>query len=74
MRPYWIKTDQPMTRGYGVTARSTEDALELLRVGIPGEYAIIEIMSVDNIELLDQGHVVPNMGNILRRGIWFPIG
>lgn len=30
--------------------------------------------AIDSVTSLDQQHVVPNMGNLLRRGIWFPLG
>ena len=40
-----------------------------------GEEPPIESISEDvDISTLDEGHVRPNMGNPLRRGIWFPIG
>jgi len=74
MKPYWITTNQPMTLGYGITARSAEDAEALLRLVVPAEYAINDTTWVRDTRSLDQGHVVQNMGNLLRRGIWFPLG
>ncbi|WP_066822401.1 hypothetical protein [Sphingomonas mali] len=74
MKPYWITTNQPMTLGYGITAHSAEDAETLLRLVVPAEYAINDIIWVRDVRSLDQGHVVPNMGNLLKRGIWFPLG
>ncbi|MGT2501894.1 hypothetical protein ACVOMS_15690 [Bradyrhizobium guangxiense] len=29
-------------------------------------------LDVQSIDELDQNHVVPNMGMMLRRGVWFP--
>jgi hypothetical protein len=74
MKPFWITTNEPMKLGYGVTAHSAEDAEALLRLVVPAEYAINDITWVRDVQLLDQGHVVPNMGNLLKRGIWFPLG
>ena len=73
MRPYWITTDRTMSLGVGVTARSEEDAIDLLRQVWPAD-RIVSIHAISDIRELDQGHVVPNMGNWLRRGIWFPLG
>ena len=72
MRPYWIRTDRPMSLGVGVTARSEEDTIGLLRRAWPKE-AVVGIRIINDIGELDQKHVVPNMGNRLRRGIWFPL-
>lgn len=74
MRTYWIETDQPYSLGCGVTARSSDDAEYLARIALSGEYTITSIEVVENVASLDQGHVVPNMGNVLRRGIWYPLG
>ena len=74
MKPYWITTDKPMSLGYGITARSPEDAETLLRMVLPPEHAISGMTIVIDVQSLDQGHVVPNMGNLLKRGIWYPLG
>jgi len=74
MKPYWITTDKPMSLGYGITARSVDDAEALLRLVLPENYAPTGITPVDDIRSLDQGYVVPNMGNLLSRGIWYPLG
>ena len=69
MKPYWITTNKPMTLGYGITANSIDDAEALLRLVLSSDYAITEVMPVNDAKSLDQTHVVPNMGNLLRRGI-----
>ena len=74
LRLYWIKTDKPLGLGYGITARSEEDAESLLRLFMSSDCAIISIEPVKDAASLDQGHVMPNMGNMLRRGIWYPLG
>ncbi len=74
LRPYWIEIDKPLVCGYGITARSEEDAEVLLRLVIPRNYAIVSIKPVKDAASLDQDHVIPNMGLMLRRGIWYPLG
>ena len=74
LTPYWIKTDEPFGLGYGITARSEEDAEGLLRLAMSSDCAIISIKPLEDASSLDQGHVIPNMRNMLRRGIWYPLG
>ncbi len=63
--------------GCGVTASSMEDALEMLREQVfqsdvlPDLERCIEDVSLSD---LDSKHVLPNCGNVLRQGIWFPLG
>ena len=79
---YWITfadtSDFPMwSLGCGVTASSRDDALEILRFMVfkdepmPKVQEFVEDVDVNN---LDQGHVVPNMGVVAWRGVWFPPG
>ena len=74
LRPYWIKTDEPMALGYGITALSERDAEAILRRAVSSDCAIITVKPLENATQLDRWHVVPNMGNMLRRGIWYPLG
>jgi len=80
---YWIKFEQDSKNhvigtllGCGVTAHSYEDALEILQDNVftgkalPPVLSMIEDVDVSN---LDPNHVLPNIGNPLRRGIWFPL-
>jgi hypothetical protein len=83
MRRFWIEIDDekdkaPLFEGrsFGITALDAEDALGLLehhvfKGGLPG---IRKLVSDVDVSVLDQNHVVPNMGNVLIRGIWFPLG
>jgi hypothetical protein len=73
MQRYWILTERHMSLGMGVTARSPGDAISLLREVWPTD-RIVDIRAIADIAELDQRHVVPNMGNWLQRGIWFPLG
>ena len=78
---YWIQfarfnEPSPLNLGCGVTAESQEDALFLIRTkvlrGTP--VAVGRIIASVDIATLDQAHVIPNMGNPLIRGVWFPLG
>jgi hypothetical protein len=79
---YWFKFDPPscpmgFTLGCGVTAYSREDAEELLREHVFKDEEMPRVISVVedvDVRTLDQNHVVPNMGVVSLRGIWFPLG
>ena len=77
MRPYWVEfRNAPLSAlrlGMGVTAYSEADARDLVGQAVPGQ-TISDIRPVERVADLEQGHVVPNIGNILVRGIWFPLG
>ena len=70
--PFWIKTNVGL--GYGVTASSEQQAFELLRqYGYPRSDEIVSSVQAGvKFDALDQGHVVPNAGPMVVRGIWFP--
>jgi len=74
---YWIEfldLPEPML-GFGVTAWSEDDALNLLEsAGIDHHKRDhhYEIKAGITISDLDQLHVVPNMGPMVLRGVWFP--
>jgi len=83
---YWIEFDRSDQRalskgvarvGCGVTASSRAEAERLIenRIfdGQPMPPVTKFIEGVD-ITTLDQNHVVPNMGIVVIRGIWFPLG
>jgi hypothetical protein len=79
MRPYWIKVQRQreptfLNLGAGVTARSETDAKEIFRSAFGSSFVIESALPVTDIRELDQNHVVLNMGNWLRRGVWFPLG
>lgn len=63
-----------MLQGVGITARSEADALGLFEVAFGHERRATLVKPVHNASELDQGHVIPNMGNWLKRGIWYPLG
>jgi hypothetical protein len=74
---YWITSPtQPWgPLGYGVTAWSVEDALRIIRgwgFELPDPLDLVSIQDGITVADLDQSHVVPNMGPIVLRGMWFP--
>lgn len=63
--------------GCGVTAFSQEDAIEIIKERVFTEIPLPAIQSIqENVDIatLDPGRIRPNMGNVLKRGVWFPIG
>jgi hypothetical protein len=62
--------------GCGVTAHDRADAEALLRKVFDPDPVppVTEVCEDVELTALDQGHVVPNMGNPAERGIWFPLG
>ena len=79
---YWIEFEgwgMGSQSQFGVTAYSLDDAKFLLRKpffeGIFGDKEIPQIKKLtENIQFkdLDQYHIVPNMGPITERGVWYP--
>ena len=63
--------------GCGVSAYDRDDALDQLKTKVFVDQPIPnirrEMVDVDVSEL-DQNHVLPNMGLVAKRGIWFPLG
>jgi hypothetical protein len=75
---YWIVP--PAGRGplgFGVTAWSLDDALRIIEdLGygdyLPDDPTALAVREGVTVADLDQGHVVPNMGPIVVRGMWYP--
>jgi hypothetical protein len=63
--------------GCGVTARDYDDAVNILRehvfTGQPFPKVLRVLPDVD-VRGLDKDHVIPNMGVVTQRGVWFPLG
>lgn len=62
-------------RQYGITAYSIEDAKRLLKQkAFPKEELPRIIRIIESIEFkdLDENHIVPNMGPMIVRGVWYP--
>ena len=78
LRPYWVQLARrpeptPLNIGIGVTAASEEESRAMVLQAVE-DADIVSVSPVLDATELDQGHVVPNMGNLLVRGIWFPLG
>jgi hypothetical protein len=82
LRRYWFRFRGPsetlpagVAYGCGVTAHDYVDAVELLEAQIfegadfPEIEEVVEEVDVSD---LDAGHVLPNMDDPGRRGVWFP--
>lgn len=66
-----------LSLGCGVTAIDKEDAIELIRCHVFNGSIVPRIsVCIENIDVstLDKRHVLPNMGSVLKRGVWFPLG
>ena len=82
LHQFWFKFERLPTAtainlGCGVTAYSREDAVALLRervFGANGPPPVLEIVDDVTAATLDPKHVLPNIGNLAERGIWFPQG
>jgi hypothetical protein len=81
MKVYWIvlRDENRAGPGFGITARDWNDAISLLAEATKvvfaapaDEEAIESWREVRSVDELDQNHVVPNMGSVLGRGVWFP--
>ena len=73
--------------GIGVTAFTEEDARQILIRALPTfagrQWSAWQCWSLDmlrgarvvedvDVQLLDRGHVIPNMGLVVDRGVWWP--
>ena len=82
LRKYWFEFEKlpkptAINLGCGVTAYDGEDAIRLLQEFVFGPNGPPPIVKrVEDVELstLDPNHVLPNLGDVNRRGIWFPQG
>lgn len=76
---YWFEFEGWGIGSYaGVTAYSLDDAKNLLKKQFFEGLLKIETPQinkvVENVQFkdLDQNHIVPNMGPITERGVWYP--
>lgn len=82
LKRYWFNFEKfgkptPLNLGCGVTAYDYDDAVNLLgqRVFTGKELPRIAGYTEDvDVSTLDQKHVLPNIGLVTVRGIWFPQG
>ncbi len=75
---FWISSRcRHVPLGFGVTARSRDDALRIIKAFgygqfLPTEDDALEVIHPVTVRELDPHHVVPNMGPINVRGLWYP--
>ena len=75
---YWITSPfRHAPIGFGITAWTFQDAWNIIHMLGYGEYLPEDMTKVHVIEgikvaELDPNHVVPNMGPINLRGMWYP--
>ena len=75
---YWISfpQDSHLPLGIGVTAFSEEDAFHLIEEqGIDAWYECAVEIKVEHgvrIQDLDEKNIVPNIGPMQLRGVWYP--
>jgi hypothetical protein len=75
---FWIIPPSPHgPLGIGVTAWTLDDALHIIRgwgfgYFLPADLSTLTVREGVTVSELDQNHVVPNMGPIVVRGMWYP--
>ncbi len=79
MRPHWITVEPAhgppvLNLGVGITAASEAEARAMFAAAFGAAHRIAQVRAVMDADELDRKHVVPNMGNMLKRGVWFPRG
>ncbi len=78
MTAFWIES--PLSHaplGFGVTARSLSDALQIIRAlgygrYLPNDLDALKVTKGITVAQLDQPYVVAHMGPIVVRGLWYP--
>ncbi|MEM9332714.1 MAG: hypothetical protein AAGA53_15425 [Pseudomonadota bacterium] len=84
IRNFWFEFDRGDKRtraldlqlGCGVAAVTLDDALLVIKAKVSGKEELPPIERVtEDIKFsdLDQNHVVPNMGAMSVKGIWYPM-
>lgn len=64
----------PLQLGCGVTAYSFDDACHILNDHISyGDLKIKSVTEDADVNNLDKNHVLPNIGLVTIRGVWFPL-
>lgn len=74
MEVVWITFEKPRSGlglGVGVTGNDRADT-EAIVQEIFGDQKVKEIKTIQSVEELEEDHVRMNMGNFLRRGVWYP--
>ncbi|MGC1273600.1 MAG: hypothetical protein WBC44_07845 [Planctomycetaceae bacterium] len=76
--PYWIEPGNPRgPLGFGVTAYSLGDAIEIIhKCGfgnwLPNDVSLVKVIENVRVDDLEHEHVRQHMGPIVVRGLWYP--
>lgn len=83
LRRYWFEFDvklsdcpYPLGLGCGVTGFDEEDCRRLIQEMLASNEELPpmrRIIADMDVSTLDPNHVLPNMGIVTKRGIWFPL-
>jgi hypothetical protein len=82
LKRFWFEFERfahptALNIGCGVTAYDYDDAVSILHervfAGQPFPKVLRFVPDV-NVQDLDKDHVLPNMGIVAQRGVWFPLG
>lgn len=82
LRRFWFSFKDPpdfnpLNIGCGVTAYDVDDAINILNLCVFPMSGVLVIESVEeniDVQRLDKHHVMPNIGLVSSRGVWFPLG
>jgi hypothetical protein len=82
LRRFWFEFERsasptPLNIGCGVTAYDYDDAVSIIRDSVfagRGVPSFVKVVQDINVQDLDKDHVLPNMGIVTNRGVWFPLG
>jgi hypothetical protein len=78
LQTYWVvPPSEHGPLGIGVTAWSLDDAVAIMNSEgygrwLPADRRDLVVTEGITVAELDQRHIVPNMGPIVVRGIWYP--
>ena len=70
---FWVEAKTG--EAYGVTAYSESEAIafsEKIATRLNRSFELADIKIDIDISTLDSGHVLPNMGLVTERGVWYP--
>ncbi len=82
LKRFWIEFENapkfsPLGIGMGITCENIRIALAMADTAIKNRGLVLNVRSIAediDVRTLDQTHVVPNMGVVSNRGVWFPMG
>lgn len=82
LRRFWFEFEKvneptPFNMGCGITAYDYADAVRLLNERVLAREALGKIVRCQediDVSALDKNHILPNIGSVVERGIWFPLG